>query len=115
MAQSEVVSSLLSDLRSLREKAVSLQGRGLNEETTKAALIIPLLARFHKDSLVADLQLDLVGFDGRLERITHPLGLDHPPPRNLTSVLNWEGGVSWIAAVGSRSAHMRGRADLLET
>jgi hypothetical protein len=35
--------SLLSDLRSLREKAVSLQGRrGLNEETTKAAFIIPL-------------------------------------------------------------------------
>jgi hypothetical protein len=41
----EADSPLLSDLRSLREKALSLQGRrGLNEETTKAALIVSLLA-----------------------------------------------------------------------
>jgi hypothetical protein len=44
MAQPEAESVLVSALQSLREKAVSLQGRrGLNEKTTKAALIIPLL------------------------------------------------------------------------
>jgi hypothetical protein len=44
MAQADVVSPLLSDLRSLRGEGVSIRGRrGLDEETSKAALIIPLL------------------------------------------------------------------------